>query len=100
MAFKIQFTQFAADHVRGYRRFDQQIILEGIGQQLTNEPTVPTRNRKRLGESALSDWELRIQRFRVFYDVVTEDNEQVVKVKAVGHKEHNKLYIGDQEVEL
>lgn len=100
MAFEIQFTQPAADQVRGYRRFDQQIILDAISQQLAHDPTTPTRHRKRLGENPLSDWELRIQRFRVFYDVVSEGDEQVVKIKAVGHKEHNKLYIGDREVQI
>jgi len=30
-----------------------------------------------------------VQQFRVFYDIVSELNRQTVKVKAVGHKEHN-----------
>jgi hypothetical protein len=38
-----------------------------------------------LGESELSDWELRVQYFRVFYDVIVENEVRVVKVKAVGH---------------
>lgn len=100
MAFEIQFTQTAADHVRAYRKFDQQIILDGIELQLENEPITETRNRKRLGENELSDWELRVQDFRVFYDVVSEENRQIVKVKAVGHKQHNKLFIGGKEVWL
>jgi hypothetical protein len=37
---------------------------------------------------------------RVFYDVVAEADRQVVKIKAVGHKEHNTLYIGGAEVQL
>jgi mRNA-degrading endonuclease RelE of RelBE toxin-antitoxin system len=53
-----------------------------------------------LGENELSDWELRVQTFRVFYDVVTEEERQVVKIKAVGHKEHNTLFIGGKEVQL
>jgi len=100
MAFEIQFTQTAADHVRTYRKFDQQIILDGIEVQLQSEPTTESRNRKRLTENELSDWELRVQDFRVFYDIVAEENRQIVKVKAVGHKEHNKLFIGGREVRL
>jgi mRNA-degrading endonuclease RelE of RelBE toxin-antitoxin system len=53
-----------------------------------------------LGENELSDWELRVQKFRVFYDVVIEEDRRTVKIKAVGHKEHNTLYIGGREVRL
>jgi hypothetical protein len=41
-----------------------------------------------------------VQKFRVFYDVIVEEDRQVVKVKGVGHKEHNTLYIGSREVKL
>jgi mRNA-degrading endonuclease RelE of RelBE toxin-antitoxin system len=100
MAFDISFTQTAADHVRGYRKFDRQIILDAIEQQLRHEPLTETRNRKRLGENELSDWELRVQNFRVFYDVMVQNDHQLVKIKAVGHKDRNKLYISGHEVRL
>ena len=100
MPFEIEFTQTAANHVRAYRKFEQQIVLDAIGEQLPHEATTETRNRKRLGENELSDWELRVQKFRVFYDVLHEEGRQVVKLKAVGHKEHNTLYIGGKEVQL
>ena len=77
-----------------------RIILDAIEEQLQHEPTTETRNRKRLGTNELSDWELRVQDFRVFYDVVAEEDRRIVKVKAVGHKEHNTLYVGGKEVSL
>ncbi|WP_233258769.1 type II toxin-antitoxin system RelE/ParE family toxin [[Phormidium] sp. ETS-05] len=58
------------------------------------------RNRKRLGENELSDWELRIDNYRVFYDIAIEGDSTTVEIKAVGHKEHNALYIGGREVQL
>ncbi len=100
MAFEIEFTQTAADHVRAYRKYDQRIILDGIAEQLQHEPAKETRNRKRLGENELSDWELRVEKFRVFYDVVAGGECDAVKIKAIGHKEHNTLYIGGQEIPL
>ena len=45
----------------------------------------------------VSPWELRIDRFRVFYSI-EEGNE--VKVIAVGHKEHNVLFIRGKKIEL
>jgi hypothetical protein len=37
---------------------------------------------------------------RIFYDVIVENEVRVVKVKAVGHKEHGVLGIVDREVQL
>ncbi len=100
MPFDIEFTPSAADHVRGYRKFEQRIILDGIAEQLPQEPTTETKNRKPLTKNELSDWELRVQNFRVFYDVMVGEDRQIVKIKAVGHKERNKLFIANREVEL
>jgi mRNA-degrading endonuclease RelE of RelBE toxin-antitoxin system len=100
MEFGIDLTQRAADHVRAYRKFEQRIILDAIQEQLQYEPALETRSRKRLGDNELSDWELRIQKFRVFYDVLIEGDRRTVKINAVGHKEHNTLYIAGKEVRL
>ena len=35
-----------------------------------------------------------------FYDDVTQDDHEVVNIKAVGHKVHNTLFIGGTEVHL
>ncbi len=47
MPVEIEFTQTAANHVRAYRKAEQQIVLDAIGEQLPQEPTAETRNRKR-----------------------------------------------------
>jgi hypothetical protein len=60
MPFDIEFTEPAANHVRGYRKFEQRIILESIAAQLAQHPTTKTRNKKPLSKNELSDWELRI----------------------------------------
>jgi mRNA-degrading endonuclease RelE of RelBE toxin-antitoxin system len=100
MAFEIALTDTAKAHLRAFRKFDQRAILDEIELQLRHEPATGTRNRKRLGQNELSDWELRVQSFRVFYDVLVEGDRGVVKIKAVGHKEHSKLFIGGKEVSL
>jgi mRNA-degrading endonuclease RelE of RelBE toxin-antitoxin system len=100
MEFGIAFTRTAAAHVRSYRKYEQRIIRDAIEEQLTDEPTKETRNRKRLAENELSDWELRVEDFRDFYDLLFEDEYGVVKVKAVGHKEHGVLRIGEKKVRL
>ena len=100
MAFDIDFTPTGASQVRSFRKFDQKIILDGVAEQLRHEPTTETKHRKRLGPNELATWELRIGDFRVFYDVEFHENRDVVKVKAVGWKVHEKLTIGGEEVRL
>jgi mRNA-degrading endonuclease RelE of RelBE toxin-antitoxin system len=100
MKFEVAFTRPAAEHVRSYRKYDQKIILDTIDEQLTHEPTTETQNRKKLSDNELSDWEMRVGDFRVFYDVLIDDERGIVKIKAVGHKEHNVLRISDKEVPL
>jgi imidazoleglycerol-phosphate dehydratase len=57
------------------------------------------------GESTL-DWELRIGTNRVFYDVellppeAERSEEGIVTIRAVGSKQHNKLFIRGREFEL
>lgn len=100
MRFNLGFTKTAADHLRTYRKVDQSLIFDAIEDQLRHDATLETRHRKRLSENELADWELRIEDFRVFYDVVDEGDCRAVKIKAIGHKRHNKLFVGGQEVQI
>lgn len=43
-------------------------------------------------------WELKAGKYRVFYDI--NEAEKIVRVVAVGHKEHNVLYIEGEEFSL
>jgi mRNA-degrading endonuclease RelE of RelBE toxin-antitoxin system len=100
MLFEIAFTPTASAHLRLYRKFEQRIIFDGIEEQLSYEPTTETQNRKQLRANEWSTWELRIRKYRVFYDVLSEQERSVVSIRAIGHKEHNTLYIGGKEVNL
>ena len=96
--FTIQFTLEAVADLRELRKRDAQRIVDEIETQLTFEPTVTTRNRKRLRPNQLAEWELRIGEFRVFYGVVFTDT--TVKVIAIGRKIGNRLLIYGKEYRL
>ena len=98
MKFKIEYTEDAFEDLEALRKYDQTLILDTIDRQLIHQPTVQTRNRKRLRPNRVAEWELRIGRFRVFYDVL--DTEQLVKVAAIGYKEGSRLFIRGEEFEL
>lgn len=96
--FRIEITEEASEDLRCLKKFEQRLILEAIELQLAAEPLFETRHRKPLRPNELSTWELRIGAFRVFYDV--EPASRLVRVKAVGWKEHNRLLIRGKEVPL
>ena len=96
--FAIDFSDDALKEVRDLRKRDSTMILDEIEEQLTYQPNVETRNRKPLRAHPLGEWELRVDKFRVFYDIDTEN--ETVLVKAVGIKIGNQLFIRGKEYEL
>jgi addiction module RelE/StbE family toxin len=96
--FEVVFTESAVADVQYLKKSDQNIVLDAIEQQLTKEPLVQTRNRKPLRPNDLSSWEARVGSHRVFYDV--DETNQKVTIRAVGWKEHNKLFIRGKEYQL
>lgn len=92
-------THEADEHLAGLSARDRATVLESLERQLAHDPTVETRNRKRLRPNPLAPWELRIGRLRVYFDVEQEPRH-VVRVLAVGIKDGNRVWIGGQEVEL
>ena len=65
-------------------------ILDTIEKQLTHRPTAVTRNKKILinltppWETISPIWELRIEDYRVFYDI--DEQEKMVVIRAIRHK--------------
>jgi mRNA-degrading endonuclease RelE of RelBE toxin-antitoxin system len=96
--FRIEFTPEAVDDLRLLRKHDQQSIIAAIESQLPDQATEEARNRKRLRTNRLSEWELRVGIFRVFYDVDAENAS--VKIKAIGYKQGSKLFVHGQEYDL
>ena len=93
--FHLEITESARDDLRFLQPFEQRHILDAIAQQLLNEPLTATRHRKPLRPNDLSTWELRIGKYRIFYDV--EEESATVRVKAIGWKHHNRLFLRSKE---
>jgi mRNA-degrading endonuclease RelE of RelBE toxin-antitoxin system len=87
MAHEIELADLAVEELKSIQTADRRRIVDQIHKQLEHQPTVPTRNRKRL-DSAVPDfeyvsplWELRVGKHRVFYDV--DEADKIVHVRAV-----------------
>jgi mRNA-degrading endonuclease RelE of RelBE toxin-antitoxin system len=98
MPFEIEFTPEAIEDVRLLPKKERRIVLKGIEAQLRHRPLRETRNRKRLRPNQMAEWELRLGKFRVFFDVDPEGLR--VKVEAVGYKTGSRLFIHGEEYEL
>jgi mRNA-degrading endonuclease RelE of RelBE toxin-antitoxin system len=96
--FEIEFTASAIEDLSFLRKFEQRFVVDMIERHLAAAPLEPARNRKPLRPNDLSSWELRLGDFRVFYDVDAQG--RIVKIKAVGWKEHNQLFIRGKEFSL
>ena len=96
MTFTIIILPQADGDIQFYRVSVQRIINDGIKLYLSQDADKETKRKKQLRTNAIAPWELRIDIYRVFYVII----HQTVTVTAVGHKEHNRLYIRGVEVML
>ena len=96
--YDIELTPEAREDLKSFRKFERKEIVNEIELRLTYEPAVETRNRKEMRPNEVACWELRVRRFRVFYNVY--DEQSLVTVEAIGFKIGNVLFIRGQRTEL
>jgi mRNA-degrading endonuclease RelE of RelBE toxin-antitoxin system len=88
--FIIEYAEGVADDIAALRASDRARLLDRIEEQLRDQPTRETRNRKMLPglkppwDAVSPVWELRVGEYGVFYDV--DDAERRVAVRAIRRK--------------
>ncbi len=97
MTFTIIITPSAQEDIKWFKTFEQRIILNAIRLYLQSQADEESNRRKPLRMNPIAPWELKESVYRVFYTI--EDDQQV-KILAVGYKEHNQLYIRGRKVTL
>jgi mRNA-degrading endonuclease RelE of RelBE toxin-antitoxin system len=87
---ELEYTEGVAEDLKGLRASDRKRILDKIDEQLIQNPTEETRNKKLL-VGLKPPWEheepireLRVGKYRVFYDV--DEEAQRVIIRAVREK--------------
>jgi mRNA-degrading endonuclease RelE of RelBE toxin-antitoxin system len=82
----VELEQAALNALSALRAADRARLLRAIHQQLTYEAETETINRKRLRDDGMgAGWELRVQPYRVYYDV--EEETQTVWVVKIARKD-------------
>lgn len=96
--YEIEYTNSAQQDLGYFEKREQVLIYDQINEQLKYEPTRETRNRKRTRPNSTAEWELRIDMYRVFYDVDTVVH--IVSIEAIGKKDGNRIRFRGRYKEL
>ena len=101
--FSLVYDPEVKEHLRAIEPRYYGLIRSTIEEQLLYEPATETRNRKPLKRPVVfeAEWELRFgpeNRFRVFSALDFERRE--VQILAIGTTRRNRLFIGEEELEL
>ena len=113
MSYRLEFAASVKPQLEALTAKQRSTVIDAIEKHIVHQPLVETRNRKRLRPNLIAPWELRVQDFRVFYEVEEFDVEEsdapqenaldeqgIVHVLAVGRKKGNILWVGDKKVQL
>ena len=94
MTFHINLTSSAADDLDYFDAYEQRIIMAAVHTYLVHDAHIPTKRRKQLEANPIAPWELKKDKYRIFYDVIND----TVDILAIGYKEHNALFIRGRRV--
>jgi mRNA-degrading endonuclease RelE of RelBE toxin-antitoxin system len=95
VAYRIEYSPEAEEHLRVLTRREQAIVLDVVETRLADDPLIATTNRKPMRRAGLGAWELRIGDLRVYYDV-DQGPPPVVEVRAGGVKLRDRVRIGKE----
>ncbi len=81
-AFEIRYDEMAAAEIEALRAFESRKIMEAIELHLRHSPKTESRSRiKKMRAPFWSEFRLRVDDFRVYYDV--DDEQRLVKILRV-----------------
>jgi mRNA-degrading endonuclease RelE of RelBE toxin-antitoxin system len=98
LAYAIEFAADVEKHLKALTARQRSLVYSGIEAQLTNQPDVETRTRKRMRQNPLAPWELRLGDLRVYYRVMEEP--KIVEIAAVGTKRREQIWIGGERADI
>ncbi len=84
--YHVQYSQEAVEDIKALRAYDQRKILDTVERHLFHKPTQISRTRiKQMVQPFWSQFRLRIQDFRVYYDV--DVDQRIVNILRVLKKD-------------
>ena len=83
MEYRVSISLDAQGDIRSFQAYEQRIIIRSIRTCLTRDALVETNCRKPLEPNQVGSWKLRVDIYRIFYDV----EGAAVYITAVGYDE-------------
>jgi len=99
VAYVIEYSPEAENHMRWLTMRQQIIVLDTVDRQLLHQPNMETRNRKPMRPNPVAPWELRIGNLRVYYEA-KDKPEPTVTILAIEIKERDLVRIGGERIKL
>ena len=99
MPYRIEYSVEAEAHLDALTAGQNALVLDAIARHLRHQPTVETRNRKRMCPNVFAQWELRVRSLRVYYNV-HEEAEPVVAIEGIGVKIRDRVWFGEKEADF
>ena len=96
MTFHINLTSSAADDLDYFDAYEQRIIMAAVHTYLVHDAYIPAKRRKQLESNTIAPWELKKDKYRIFYDII----DDTVDILAIGYKDHNDLFIRGRRVSI
>ena len=92
MAYAIDFEPTALKELKALRKADQVRVVEAIQLHLTHEPMRQSKSRiKRMRPGTQPPYRLRVDEFRVYYDVLAE--QMLVIIYGIVDKAHSLAWL-------
>lgn len=92
MAYRVEFVSSAKEDLQRLRKTDQVKVLDQVERHLSHQPTLQSKSRiKALRPGTFPPYRLRIDEFRVYYDV--DETLRVVAVYGVMWKERSEEWL-------
>jgi mRNA-degrading endonuclease RelE of RelBE toxin-antitoxin system len=80
--YEIQYSREAVGDIRGMCKYDQKMVLDRVEAHLAHQPTFVSKSRiKAMNQPFWSQYRLRVDDYRVYYDV--DEKERIVSVLRV-----------------
>jgi mRNA-degrading endonuclease RelE of RelBE toxin-antitoxin system len=79
MEYRVTLTESAKKDIAHFDVPAQRMIVAGISTHLKADAEVPTRRKKPLRPNPIAPWELRLDRFRVFYSIEEDDTRRLLR---------------------
>jgi mRNA-degrading endonuclease RelE of RelBE toxin-antitoxin system len=100
LLYLIDYSAEGQDHLKSLTANQRALVVDVVERQLGHQPTVETRNRKKMQPNPIAPWELRIRNLRVYYEIVETESEPIVSIRGIGVQIRDRVWLGGEEVQF